>query len=71
MRSTRRKSSTVEVPLPLPEGFTCHISDMFGDSDIDNGTAQDFLDALEYGSDQYSDVVRFEDGKLVEAWLRK
>lgn len=62
---------TVEVPLPLPEGFTCHISDMFGDSDIDNGTAQDFLDALEYGSDQYSDVVRFEDGKLVEAWLRK
>ena len=57
---------TVEIPLSLPEGFTCQIIDEFGDSDIDNGTAQDFLDALEYSCDQYSDIARFEDGKLME-----
>lgn len=62
---------TVEIPLPLPEGFACHIVDEFGDSDIENGTAQDFLDALEYGFDRYSDMVRFEDGKLMEAWISR
>ena len=60
---------TVEVPLPLPEGFVCHIRDEFGGSDIDNGTAQDFLDALEYGCNCYSDTARFEDGKLMEVWI--
>lgn len=67
----RTPVGTVEVPLPLPEGFVCHIADEFGDSDIENGTERDFLDALEYGCDRYSDTVRFEDGKLVEAWISR
>lgn len=67
--SFRTLIGTVEVPLPLPEGFVCQIDDMFGSSDIDNGTAQDFLDALEYGCDCYSDVARFENGKLMEVRL--
>ena len=65
----RTPIGTVEVPLPLPEGFACHILDEFGDEDIPDGTAQDFLDALEYGCDCYSDIARFEDGKLVEVWI--
>ena len=61
---------TAEVPLPLPEGFSCHIEYVFGDSDnIENGTAQDFLDVLEYGCSRYDDIARFEDGKLMEVWL--
>ena len=61
----------VEIPLPLPEWFVCHINDEFGDGDIQDGTAQDFLDALEYGCDRYNDTVRFEDGQLVEAWINR
>ena len=67
----RTKVGTAEVPLPLPEGFVCHIDDMFGHDDVDNGTEQDFLDFLYYGSDEYADTVRFEGGKLVEAWCCK
>ena len=63
---------TVEIPLPLPERFTCQVFYEFGDSDdIENGTAQDFLDALEYGCDRYSDVARFEDGKLMEVRISR
>lgn len=69
--SFRTLVGTVEIPLPLPEGFVCHIIDEFGDSDIENGTAQDFLDALEYGCDRYEDIVRFEDGKPLEVWIRR
>ncbi len=65
--SFRTLIGTVEIPLPLPEGFTCRIDDEFGNNDIDGGTAQDFLAALEYGCDCYSDIARFENGKLVEA----
>lgn len=65
----RTSIGTAEIPLPLPESFACHIRDEFGGDDIPDGTAQDFLNALEYGCDRYSDTVRFEDGKLVEAWL--
>ena len=62
---------TVEIPLPLPKGFTCQIDDEFGSSDMKDGTAQDFLDALEYGCDCYSDIARFEDGKLMEVRIRR
>ena len=62
---------TVEIPLPLPEGFSCYIIDEFGGSDIENGTAQDFLDALTYGCDQYNDVARFENGKLMEVRISR
>ena len=62
---------TVQVPLPPPEGFVCHVVDEFGDADIDNGTAQDFLDALVYGCDCYSDTARFEDGKLMEVRISR
>ena len=62
---------TAEVPLPLPECFVCHISDEFGGNDIENGTAQDFLDAAIYGCDRYSSVARFENGKLTEVWISK
>ena len=67
--SFRTLIGTVEIPLPLTEGFACHIEDQFGNDDIPEGTAQDFLDALEYGCDRYSDIARFEDGKLVEVWI--
>ena len=61
---------TVKIPLPLPEGFTCHIVYQFGDSDdIENGTAQDFLNALARGCECHSSVARFEGGQLVEVWL--
>ena len=69
--SFRTLIGSVEVPLPLPEGFVCHITDEFGDSDIENGTARDFLDALFYGCDRYSDIARFEDGKLMEVWISR
>lgn len=62
---------TAEIPLPLPEGFECRISDEFGGEDIDHGTAQDFLDILEYGCDQYSDIARFVDGKLMEVRISR
>ena len=58
---------TVEIPLPVPEGFRCDIFDEFGGSDIMNGTAQDFLNAIADGCDRYNAVARFEDGKLMEA----
>lgn len=69
-RTFRTLIGTVEVPLPLPEGFVCHITDEFGGSDIENGTAQDFLNALLYGCDCFEDIARFEGGKLMEAWIR-
>ncbi len=59
----------VKISLPLPEGFVCHIHDEFGGESIENGTAQDFLDAAVYGCDRYSSVARFEDGKLIEIWI--
>ena len=68
--SFRTLIGTVEIPQPLPEGFACHVFYEFGDSDdIENGTAQDFLDALVYGCDRYNDIARFENGKLMEAWI--
>ena len=70
--SFRTFIGSVEVPLPLPEDFTCHIVYEFGNSDdVENGTARDFLDAAAYGCDCYSDIVRFEDGNLAEAWLSR
>lgn len=63
---------TVQVPLQLPEGFVCHIFYEFNDSeDIENGTARDFLTAVLDGLNRYNDTVRFEDGKLVEAWITR
>ena len=68
----RTQVGTVEVPLPLPENFVCHIFYEFNDhEDIENGTAQDFLTAILYGLDRYMDTVRFEDGKLVESWITR
>ena len=65
-RTFRTLIGTVVIPLPLPEGFVCHIADEFGDKDIVNGTAQDFLDALEYGCNPFCNIARFENGKLME-----
>ena len=62
---------SMKYHLPLPEGFECRISDEFGGEDIDHGTAQDFLDILEYGCDQYSDIARFVDGKLMEVRISR
>ena len=62
----RRQVGTVEITLPLPEGFAFHYEE---DWKVKDGGAQEFLAALaEYGFEPYSSSARFEDGKLVEAW---
>ena len=62
----RRQAGTVEITLPLPEGFAFHYEENWDDKD---GGAQEFLDALaECGFDSFSSFARFEDGKLVEVW---
>ncbi len=52
--------------MPLPEGFSCLFADEFGGGELEQGTAQDFLDVLEYDCDPSDSIARFEDGKLME-----
>ena len=59
-----RPVGTVEVTLPLPEGFVFYYEE---DWVYQEGGAQEFLSHLaEYGFEPYGSSARFEDGQLAE-----
>ncbi len=62
----RQQIGTVEVQLPLPDGFVFHYEKNW---DSLEGGAMEFLEALtDCGFEPYSSFARFKDGKLTEVW---
>lgn len=62
----RKQVGMAEVTLPLPDGFVFHYQEDWNDRE---GGEKEFLGTLaDVGFDPWRSMVRFQDGKMAEAW---